>query len=317
MAQFDKQYGYAIDMRGVEGIITVDSTNDITMFCMRTAFAGCRIHFGTEQAISNLLAGMSTNSVNPQSSGNNRTIIGHGNDGFIVTGGGQNPDTSNPNSYLGLRLGNPSFWAPIVSRLQGAYLETLCLLGCHVGTGDDGADLLYAIAQATNHNVAGPTGFVYCGPGVWFEKGAVWQVATPTNRPTPIAAPSAHFNMDQELFTVIEPSGEQRIPLDRVTSVTYHRTVFQGRDSGSTLSREEAQNLLRSIDFAAPFTPGGSPLAMITGILTVTYVDDANNEKAREFRVYNDRLLEDPASPSTFYRAGPAFKQSVEKLGRE
>jgi hypothetical protein len=110
------------------------------------------------------------------------SLVGHGSEGDIDTG-----------MALGqsINLANQATWAPLLQRLRGKFTG-IYLYGATVGGGFDGAQLLYAIAQATDTPVYGPTGILYCDVRGNFvlETGAVWQMATPDRLPTPINPPT-------------------------------------------------------------------------------------------------------------------------------
>jgi hypothetical protein len=91
-----------------------------------------------------------------------------------------------------INISNQPAWAPLLQRLKGKFTE-IYLYGASVGAGEDGARLLYVIAQAAGAAVYGPTGLIYCdGQGDFFlQAGAVWQIATPNSLPPPIDPPQS------------------------------------------------------------------------------------------------------------------------------
>ena len=97
-------------------------------------------------------------------------IVGHGNDGLIVTGQGQTP--SDPNKFI--TTWNENIWGPLLKPLKGK-AGTVKLWACHPGTGQPGADLLYAMMLETNATCLGPTGFLYCSNnGLYLEPNSTW-----------------------------------------------------------------------------------------------------------------------------------------------
>lgn len=271
--------------------VSIDQTTNDNGFlnCARLGEPGASNHGSTAQAIANLLAclGAPTGTAN---------LIGHGDDGIIVTGTGQN--ANDPDKYIS--LGNAIHWRSYVRQLRG-HVYSFSLWACHPGTGDAGADFLYSIAQTVNCQVGGPTGFLYCDNGrLWLEPNSVWQVATPTYRPPAIPAPTPHFMSYLEMEFAMEGK-TNLVKLESVTEVIYTPTFGRSRVA-TTLAGNDARDLLSLVRFDAPFQPGGNPAALVTGILTVKF-----GEQTREFDIFNNRLLQDRSNPTLFYQATASF----------
>lgn len=113
------------------------------------------------------------------------SIVGHGTEGLIAVGCGLSPA---PGQELSLETATQ--WTPQLAQLKGL-VSSLALYGVQVGAGQNGADLLFQIAQVIDAPVYGPTGLLYCDShgNFMLEPGAVWQMATPTQRPAPIDPP--------------------------------------------------------------------------------------------------------------------------------
>jgi hypothetical protein len=293
----------------VGGCTTIDqSTNDNGFLgCARAGDPGAGQHGSTAQAVSNLLAclGAGVGLAN---------IIGHGNDGLIVTGQGQEP--TDPDKYIFLY--NQYAWEPYLRQLRG-HVNSLKLWACHPGTGDMGADFLYAIAKVINALATGPTGFLYCSGGnMSLEAGSTWQVATPTNRPNPIPAPTPHFSDLTTHLILSNKPRPQRVSLDDLIFVEYiPRGIVQTTARNITFEGNDGKGLLRLARFDSPFEPGGVPAAIVTGRLIITFAVKRKGRKAeeqREFLIYNNRLLQDKLSPETFYNATTAFTQTLAAL---
>lgn len=274
--------------------VAIDQTTTDNGFlnCARLGLPGASNHGSTAQAVTNLLACLGAPT-------GNANLVGHGNDGIIVTGTGQN--ANDPDKYMS--LGNPFNWRLYVRQLR-SHIYSFSLWACHPGTGDAGADFLYSIAQTVNCQVGGPTGFLYCQGGrLWLEPNSVWQVATPTNRPTAIAAPTAHFMgyIEMELAIIGSEGKIRLVKLESVTEVVYVPAFGRSR-TPTTLIGNDARDLLSLVRFDAPFQPGGQPAALVTGVLTVRF-----GEETREFNIFNDRLLQDRSNPTLFYQATAGF----------
>jgi hypothetical protein len=257
--------------------------------CARSHTPGFRSHDTTAACVNNLVAciGAGTGIGN---------IIGHGNDGLIVTGQGQAP--SDPNKYIS--NWNERTWGPFVRQLKGK-ATVIKLWACHPGTGQAGADLLYAMAQDTNSTCMGPTGFLYCGGGgLALEPNSTWQVASPGQpKPQPINAPTPHFVIAAEAWSLRVGDGRM-ITLAEVTSVE----VARSGQRLLSLSGPAAQDFLRLVDFANPLQIGGVPGAIVTAEIVV-----ASQNGSQTFLLLNNRLLQSKTSPPTYYRCSEGLTQ--------
>jgi hypothetical protein len=159
------------------GCVTIDSKSpDGYLDNARAGNPTARANSDTEAVVENWLA---TQAMRP--TWMTASLVGHGAPGLIGTGDAQSQS---------INLANRATWTPLLQRLQGKF-TSLYLYGPSVGAGEDGAWLLFAIAQAANTAVYGPTGLIYCtSQGDFFlQSGSVWQMATPNGVPAPIEPP--------------------------------------------------------------------------------------------------------------------------------
>jgi hypothetical protein len=282
------------------GCWTIDHTTTDNGFlgCARGGVPGAGSHGSTADAVQNLL-----NCLGPTRQ--SAHIVGHGNDGIIVTGTGQN--ANDRNKYVS--LWNQTNWQAALQRLNGR-INDLRLWACHPGTADAGADFLYNVARVVGAAVAGPTGFLYCSGGnLTLEPRSTWQVATPTSRPPAIAAPTPHLQVLMKL--AISMQGKiSLVDLKDVSRVHYKTFAFMtGGAHSTTLTGDDGRDLLRLIDLEHPFQPPGIPAALVTGELEVTFTA-SGQEHTRSFNIYNDRLLHDPTE-DVYYNATAAFTTAL------
>jgi hypothetical protein len=306
-AESRQSYGISASVFGgapgaITGCTSIDSDRNDNGFlvCATGQNLGAGLHDSTAIAVYNLLQclGVQRGKAN---------LVGHGADGIIVTGSGD--EISTYDKCIGLF--NRSYWEPYLNQLRGK-VSSLSLWACHPGTGQIGADFLFMLAQVVNVPVAGPTGFIYCGggyPDLWLEPNSVWQVATPTNKPNPIAAPTPYF---QDLIMDIKLTENGQImtmPLATVISVKYTPGKKLETPSTFSMADDKARDLVQLIRFDAPFQPGGIPAAIVTGRLSIIFERDGQRQE-REFRIYNNRLLQDVVAPQTYYHVTEGFTQA-------
>ena len=287
--------------------------------CIAAAFPEPGRHSTTNQALSNLVSGLGFVAEKDEDNAlglREPFICGHGNEGSFETGSGQgNRDT---NTQLVLTW-NQSSWQPEFERLRGRSFAILSIISCHTGAGEDGADLLHAIAQIVGRPVRGRTGFTYCGgANITFEANSTWQTATPETRPAPIAAPTPHFGTLEESVSMLirDENGYKEIPLQSIQSVVVSRAPqFSHNQAGQvSLDSNSGKDLLRLVDFNHPFYPGGVPTAFVTGLLSLTYIDSESSQATKDFVIYNDRLIQDKEFSDAYYYVAPSFKAFIQSL---
>lgn len=182
--QVTNRYRNVISKSAIQGYVTVDSTSDDNGYltCGRNISqqgisASLANHSTALEAIANLAAYLNGAALPVEV-----IIIGHGYEGKIVTGAGQNA-TSDEDKYIG--YDNPLEWKEQLGQLRGK-ISFLYLFACNAGAGDEGTDLLNQIAEAIQAPVAAPTGFIFCGPNSYIlERRTSWKVVTPETVPEP------------------------------------------------------------------------------------------------------------------------------------
>jgi hypothetical protein len=235
-------------------------------------------------------------------------IVGHGAPGVQCTGNG---DSCTGDSSTMIAAFNLSDWQNLIGKLQGDF-QSLTLLGCDVGQGTDGADLLYDIAKATQRPVRAPNSIIYCTPtGFTFASGGTWVQATPTAKPSPSYAPRYRVQPTKTYKFKVQgtltplPTGSIKV-LD-FKHKTYRQREFQ------TLNNSDPSTLLNLIDFSKPFETNGRPGAIVTGRLRLQLIV-GGKPMEREFVLYNDELLEDLTDQNIFYHVDSGFSQYIVQL---
>jgi hypothetical protein len=264
------------------GCVTIDSTTpDGYLDNARAGNPGAGANSDTQTAASNLL-----HCAKGPSTARLASLVGHGDMGLIATGGGPHP--AGPNQFIGVT--NEAVWAPVLQTLQGAITD-LYLYGVNVGAGEAGAQLLYDIARVTGATVWAPTGLLYCSAdgNFYLEPGAVWQAATPSQRPNPIPPPTAP----------LPPAvmAKARAKLSNGGANAFDAT-------GGALDPKSAKALAAEVLWHRPFSPPGQPGGLITGRLRV----GAEGGARKSFVIYNHTLLRDEDKPTRCYRATPRFR---------
>jgi hypothetical protein len=216
---------------------------------------------------------------------------GHGNDGQVETGMGQTGPFDNNKIILTF---NEWAWGPQIDRIGPSSITLVSIWSCHTGTGQDGADLLYAMAKHCGRAVRGMTGFLYCNSdNLWMENGSVWQVATPNNKPNPIPAPSPHFIMANVKFEV----GGHEFEAPDVQEIEIAPQSFGVRHLPSrTVHGQAAQGVVTQLFRSLPMDMNVQIGAMITASIRVKFPQGDIS-----FTVYNDRLAVDPKTHTGYY----------------
>ena len=167
-----------------------DGTNNL----LASHFWQPKRHATTQEATTN---GLSIVSLAGASSTGELNVGGHGNEGILETGMGQTGPFDNGRIILNW---NEYAWGPELDRIKASSVTQVSIWSCHTGAGQEGADLLFAMAKRCGRAVRAGTGFLYSNAKeTWWENGSVWQVATPANKPNPIPAPSPHSIMADPL----------------------------------------------------------------------------------------------------------------------
>jgi Domain of unknown function (DUF4347) len=290
----------------------------------RIAFPNARFSSDINSAAANLISCSRSGARNAQ-------IVGHGGDGFINVGGGQYSTNEqaiwSENSWL---------WQPAFAPLKGN-INDLRLYGCHVGANAPGASLVYQLAQFLNCAVSAPTGLMISSSDghVTFEPGTVWQHAGPSfpartiTLPAPIAPPSPEevepesvqlsVRLRRGPDTVEIPEEDiERVLLfgpAQVRDAGHHhglpseRKVWETAVDGVLASREITE-LLRHGNLDRPVNLGGALNAVRTGSIQLEIKDG----RLFGLAIYNDRILQDLANPTLYYRVASSFSDVLNFL---
>ncbi|MGJ7531451.1 hypothetical protein [Variovorax sp. GB1P17] len=232
-------------------------------------------------------------------------ICGHGNEGLLETGMGQTGPFDNNRIIL---TWNEYIWGPELDRIKPSPTTQISIWSCHTGAGQDGADLLFAMAKRCGRAVRAGTGFLYSNSAkTWWENGSVWQVATPVNKPNPIAAPSPHSIVTQALKFDVGGQEFEATDIDsiEVTLINLGRGLMPPK----SLRGQSAQSAVVSM-----FLPPALEMtAHISGIKTAKIKLDFGKSRVAEYDVYNDRLAVDSSSQTAYYLA-PALQRFYNML---
>ncbi|MFN5861095.1 MAG: hypothetical protein ACK451_03760, partial [Pseudanabaena sp.] len=244
------KYTYKLETLGVGTLATIDGAPDNGFLnCAAGAYSSGLRHDSTAAAINNLVGGLPL--VADTAGAKNPVIVGHGNEGLLVAGEGQNAS----DSRKFLMTWNEADWGPELQRLQPKGFPILTIISCHTGAGNDGADLLFAIAKRINRAVQARTGFTYCGNNsITYEDNSVWQVATPTTRPNPIQAPTPHFVTDLQNINLQEGGRMLNLDISSLVEITFHKASFSDRSVSKgaqlfSVDGDTAKGLLSQVDF--------------------------------------------------------------------
>lgn len=277
--------------------------DDGTLSCNASHFWTPKRHSSTQQAIDNILARVQMTVDPPAPRGQvengvlgvaGANICGHGNEGLLETGMGQNgPYDSNKV----LLPWNSWSWGPQFERIKPSSIVSVSLWSCHTGAGQQGANLLYDLAVLCGRAVQAGTGFLYCSSnGMWWENGTVQQVATPSNKPAPIAAPTPHAIMRTPKFQI----GGKEFEATDAEQLEIGLQTF-GRSAGPTRTArgQEAKDVAAHLFISEPMDMSNVLIGgMITATLKVTL-----GSHTLEFTVYNDRLAVEKETRTGYYTA--------------
>lgn len=257
-------------------------TND----CLASHFANCMRHGTTAQAIDNILG----------ANGGGVNIGGHGDAGFLETGGGQaGPFPNDKCIYFYDEID----WGPQFDRLQGAPITTISIWSCHVGAEQDGADLLFEMAKRCQRTVRAGTGFLYCSQqDVHWQAGAVWQVATPIVKPAPIPRPPGQLMMTKDDVRIPTPNGS--FSTRDIVSIHIVSPPREGAAPSALFEAEghRAQSLAKKLFISRPLDVKAISIpAIVTGLIVVRSKDG----EEVEFLIYNGGLAIDRKTDTGFY----------------
>ncbi len=265
---------------------------------LAACFWNCMRHGTTQEAMNNFLSRLpALYEVSESTTGTKVTgagflnIGGHGNEGLLETGVGQHGSWDNT-KYL--TVWNAYAWRTELQRLAGKNFPQMFIWSCHTGAGERGADLLFEMAVAMQHPVSGRSGFTYTnGKKIWFEPNSVWVTATPTQRPTPVDAPTPHFVGTEAMVCIVNSKGgTQEAGSSTIRSIKVEKsaTPFSAKKAAATLSGTDGREFGNLIFSSEPERLPGAPMAFVTAWLVVVF-DDAGSLFEAKFSVFNNRLV--------------------------
>lgn len=297
-------FAYLANDKGIGGRNTCSNgPDDGTLNKLAGTIWQCKRHGNTSQAVDNLLIPVKLNETNKDLEIFNSTgaciIAGHGNAGQVETGCGQT-GVYDPNKYL--LTWTESSWGPQLDRLISSPITMISLYACHAGEGAMGSDLLYAMARRVGRAVQGGTGFLYTnGQSTWWENGSVMQVATPTHRPDPIAAPTPHSIKDLIIKFEIEFKEFEITDIDELVFLpsAFHSTILKSR----SVKEKDAKVIAEKLFISRPMEMRASVMGFVTSKIQVKF----KSGDIIDFNIYNDRLAVDLKSGTAYY-INPSFK---------
>jgi hypothetical protein len=266
-------------MAPLSGCVTVDASPYDYLNNVRAGTPAAGRHHDTQSAVASLL-----NLAKASSSRTTASIVGYGLRGRIFTGDAF--DISEPpDEHIG--LGNRSVWAPLLQPLKGRFTE-LHLYASGVGAGNEGAELLYALAQTIDADVRAPSGLLVCDRHGLFklQSGEVWRTASPSLRPGPLPAPA--------------PMGD--------TSTISTCVAFDAMNM--PLPPEFAFALARQVLWDQSFHALGEPGTKITGRLRVAFT----GSPMRTFTILDRAIVREDARSTHFYPVTSGFRAIALRL---
>lgn len=258
-------------------------------------------HDSTEVAVNNIL-GAPVVSFSPKApeveaapgilSTGAANIVGHGNEGLIETGMGQNGAYDNKKIIFSW---NEGIWGELFDRFKNSPVTYVSLWACHPGAGPDGAELVYRLARHCDRAVRAGTGFLYCNSEkIWWENGSVWQVGTPNNKPTPISAPSAHALT----MTLLFEDNSNIVGVNDLLSIRIENRLGLSNKMDSTIFNDNVALIAERIFCSDPIDLNGVSIpAMVTAKIHLAF--KSGNEEI--FSVYNDRLAKNDRTGTAYY----------------
>jgi hypothetical protein len=223
-------------------------------------------------------------------------IVGHGQIGKIGTGCG----AALPGAAEVIELTNPGNW-------DGAHRMTrVTLLGCNTGAGQEGADLLFTIAQMTGIPVRAPVGLVHigadCDDFYLDPENPHWQVAKKGEIPEPKSATPFPETFRPSVVRLVADGAFTPVRIQDLIWVRYYPR--EGSPPVHDWRGSDIVDVIRFVDFERPLLRG-VPAAFITGTVEIAFSIDGHDVH-RTFRIYNDQILQDTVFEQIFYRVNMA-----------
>ena len=175
----------------------------------------------------------------------------------------------------------------------------MSIWACHTGAGEAGSDLLFAMAKRLGKPVRAGTGYLYVNSarGLWWENGTQMQIATPTNRPVAIMAPSVHPLTKRGLWFQL---GDQVYDTSQITGAVYEEFPYflKTPKKGFKITAKNPSQLMEKV-FVSDALDMKDTYAMgtLTGQLELTF----KNGGMIKFNVINRGLAIDRKSDSGYY----------------
>ena len=285
--------------------------NDAALDCVCTSAKPNFRNNNTEESFANLARAAAGNfSIPPDTA----VLVGHGTSGNLCTGAGTACADRDNNL---IRTDTHNVWEVFAAKLKGTGLKRLRIIGCGVGAGTSGGDLLKYLANATGLTVLAPNSLVNCENGrVELAPGGSWREATPGSTVvTGAAVPSVTFTPSTYLklrigseFKIFEL---KYVKFDSFTMLqtSSAKMPVQGKSVFSNRVQFDTEELLKNADLEHPQTLG-EMLGLVTG--QVDLIVAVNGVKTRRvFDIYSDQALRDRGAPDIFYRLSSHFMERV------
>ncbi len=294
----------AVTLGEWDGCNTLSSGSDgdpSYLACVATVLNGPSRNSSNAGAFSNLKACLGSKG--------SAMIAGHGNVGYVCTGNGNSCGQSGDDNVA---FDNAAKWLTHAAGIKDKASQ-LRLLGCNVGQGADGANLLNKLAKATNTTVSAPTGLSWCDPTekrIWID--GFWRVATPTSpakavRAVPKAlAPQTSATLKLGPRDVIVPRVQIRLLEARLNRRGREVDVMRQGLKGALLSH---------IDFKNPTVTDSIPSGVITGRIVIETTQGGTVYR-KEFQVLSNLLLKDVEAPDHYYRVDEVLHLQLQRLSR-
>lgn len=239
-------------------------------------------------------------------------ICGHGSSGYIETGNGQmgfNLEAEISNRTLDI-------WRHHLVKIGFTAMPytigNICLLGCSVGAGIQGAELMFHVANVTNMAVLARTGLVTImtyGNQRWieFERGSDWKVVLPSStmpEPSYVSALPKSLISNKQMKTTSNPS----LNWLEVETVKFE-IIDNGKVIRKEFSKEVAEFLEDNLFYSEPYSSQGQLLGQITMQIFIRF----RNQTSVHFIIYSDRVAQ-TVGTNTYILVSPNFREFITRL---
>jgi hypothetical protein len=242
-------------------------------------------------------------------------IVGHGAPGRLVVGAGRSLDFPTRR----LRDDEAWRWGPMTAPLSGR-CRRLTLLGCNVGAGVRGIELLRQLACHLDATVTAPTGIVFsmADGSLRLQEGSVWQKVRCDDVPDPIEQPMLS-RLRKRLYTsagaLEPPTGEPMAPFatGNVVMVAFEPT--DDEHVARAFDGPLAAELMREVDPHPLIVRGGAPGGLVWGRVVVqTAAPAADGSEHFAYTLWSGSLLQDEQRPDRFFAASARFAAQIEPV---